>query len=248
MTPATCQEIIEALQTAGTVEEIHEICSRICTQYGFEHFAYVARIPVSLAKPYMCYVSGFPGEWRDRYLGLGYMQIDPVVNHCLKHVTPLPWDTVKPPEKGDKPVWQFMGEAREFGLKSGVSLPMHGGCGETALFSLTSNESPEKSQNRIRAALPYVYLISAYLHEAMRRVLSSELIDLNRAELTEREKECLLWAAEGKTSWETAQILHITERTVIFHLQNAAKKLNVVNRQHAIARAVVMGLITPQFG
>jgi hypothetical protein len=39
MTPATCQEIIEALETAGTVEEIHEICSRICTQYGFEHFA-----------------------------------------------------------------------------------------------------------------------------------------------------------------------------------------------------------------
>ena len=82
----------------------------------------------------------------------------------------------------------------------------------------------------------------------MRRVIVSEQIDLDKAELTEREKECLLWAAEGKTSWETAQILQISERTVIFHLQNAARKLKVVNRQHAIARAVVLGLITPQFG
>jgi len=245
---STCQEIIEALDKARSIEEIHEICSRICSHYGFEHFAYVARIPVSLAKPHMCYVSGFPEEWRDRYLGLGYLQIDPVVNHCLKHVTPLVWDTLKPPEKEDKPVRKFMGEAGEFGLKSGISLPMHGGLGETALFSLTSNERPEQAQSRIRAALPYVYLISAYLHEAMRRVIVSEQIDLDKAELTEREKECLLWAAEGKTSWETAQILQISERTVIFHLQNAARKLKVVNRQHAIARAVVLGLITPQFG
>jgi len=248
MTPLACQEIIEALERAESVDEIHRICSTLCKLFGFDHFAYVARIPVSLAKPYMCYVSGFPEEWRDRYLGLGYLQIDPVVNHCLKHVTPLPWDSLRPPEKGDKPVRQFMGEAGEFGLKSGVSLPMHGGIGETALLSLTSNESPEKSQSRIREALPFLFLISAYVHEAMRRVIANEQLDLSKADLTDREKECLLWAAEGKTSWETAQILNISERTVIFHLQNAAKKLNVVNRQHAIARAVVMGLISPQFG
>lgn len=248
MTPTTCHEIIEALEKACSVEEIHAICSTLCTQYGFEHFAYVAKMPVSLAKPCMCYISGYPEEWRDRYLGLDYIQIDPVVSHCLKHVTPLAWDTVKPPDKKEKRIWQFMGEAREFGLASGVSLPMHGNFGESALLSLTSRENPEQARGRIRAALPYVYLISAYLHEAMRRVTISEELDLNRAELTDREKECLLWAAEGKTSWETAQILRISERTVIFHLQNAARKLNVVNRQHAVARAVAMGLIKPQLG
>jgi len=248
MPAATCHQFIEALERAGTVEEIHAVCSQICCHYGFEHFAYIARIPVSLAKPYICYVSGFPEEWRDRYLGLGYMQIDPVVDHCLKHVTPLPWDTVKPPEKKDRKVRQFLGEAREFGLKSGLSLPVHGSGGETALLSLTANESPEKAQGRTREVLPYVFLLSAYLHEAMRRVMVSEELDLNKAELTGREKECLLWAAEGKTAWETAQILKISERTVIFHLQNAARKLKVVNRQQAVARAVSLGLLRPQFG
>jgi DNA-binding CsgD family transcriptional regulator len=78
--------------------------------------------------------------------------------------------------------------------------------------------------------------------------MTPEIFELNKTDLTDREKECLLWAAEGKTSWETAQILHISERTVIFHLQNATRKLNAANRQNAIARAVVMGLITPQLG
>jgi LuxR family transcriptional activator of bioluminescence operon len=65
-------------------------------------------------------------------------------------------------------------------------------------------------------------------------------------ELTPRERECLLWAAEGKTSWETAQILGISERTVIFHLRNVTEKLNVSSRQQAIARAISQGLIAPQ--
>ncbi len=64
-------------------------------------------------------------------------------------------------------------------------------------------------------------------------------------ELTEREKECLLWASEGKTGGEIADILNISERTVTFHLQNAGQKMGTCNRQHAISRALTLGLIAP---
>ena len=55
-----------------------------------------------------------------------------------------------------------------------------------------------------------------------------------------------MWSAEGKTAWEISQILHISERTVVFHLQNASEKLGVVNRQQAVAHAISLGLVTPQ--
>ena len=85
------------------------------------------------------------------------------------------------------------------------------------------------------------------LHEAVQRiVLSNGPLPLKRINLTEREQECLLWAAEGKTGWEIANIVSISERTVTFHLQNAAQKLGVVNRQQAISRALSMGLIEPR--
>lgn len=51
--------------------------------------------------------------------------------------------------------------------------------------------------------------------------------------LTRREKECLGLAAHGMTALEIAQLLKISERTCIFHLQNARHKLGVHDLQAA---------------
>lgn len=61
--------------------------------------------------------------------------------------------------------------------------------------------------------------------------------------LSAREVDCLHWAAIGKTSWETAMILGVSERTVNFHLSNACEKLNVQNRRAAVAAALRKGLL-----
>lgn len=63
--------------------------------------------------------------------------------------------------------------------------------------------------------------------------------------LSIREQECLVWAARGKTSWETGVILGISERTVNFHLQNACRKLRVNGRRAAILQAMHERLIHP---
>ena len=64
-----------------------------------------------------------------------------------------------------------------------------------------------------------------------------------RIELSTREAECLIWAAQGKTAWEIAAILSISERTVRFHITNAGKKLDAVNTTHSVARAIANGII-----
>jgi DNA-binding CsgD family transcriptional regulator len=61
--------------------------------------------------------------------------------------------------------------------------------------------------------------------------------------LTSREREVLTWASRGKTSAEIALILDLRERTVNFHFDQAMKRLNVVNRTHAVARALSLRLI-----
>ena len=66
------------------------------------------------------------------------------------------------------------------------------------------------------------------------------------ADLTERELECVFWACEGKTAWEMAQIVGVAERTINFHLTSVIKKLGASNRQHAVAKAVMYGLVKPR--
>ena len=63
--------------------------------------------------------------------------------------------------------------------------------------------------------------------------------------LSERERQCLFWVSEGKTSWEAAKILGITERTVNFHLNSAIRKTGCKNRYQAIARNVAAGQLRP---
>lgn len=62
--------------------------------------------------------------------------------------------------------------------------------------------------------------------------------------LTEREHDCLYWAAQGKTSWEIGCILGISERTVNFHIANTCDKLDVRTRQAAITAAMSQALLS----
>jgi LuxR family quorum-sensing system transcriptional regulator SinR len=61
--------------------------------------------------------------------------------------------------------------------------------------------------------------------------------------LTRRERETLAWIAAGKSYWETAVILGISERTIRHFMANAREKLDVVNNAQAVAEAVWRGLI-----
>jgi LuxR family quorum-sensing system transcriptional regulator CciR len=66
--------------------------------------------------------------------------------------------------------------------------------------------------------------------------------------LSDREKECLGWAAAGKSSWDIAVILSISENTVNFHVKNAMKKLGATRRTLAVVKAINLGLIDPSLG
>lgn len=61
--------------------------------------------------------------------------------------------------------------------------------------------------------------------------------------LTLRERECLKWAAMGKSEWEVSRILGISEHTAERHLLKALRKLGAVNRVQAVAEAIRHGLI-----
>jgi DNA-binding CsgD family transcriptional regulator len=248
MTHQLCHDLIELLSKAKTVEDIHSVCETFSAQFGFDHFIYGSQLPTSFVNPYYLIISGYPVEWRARYTAENYQQIDPTVTHCFSQITPIAWEQIKSQEKRDRVIRRFMGEAREFRLRSGISFPIHASSGEMAMLSLASERNYAKARADILQVMPYAHYFTSYAHEAARKVCEQQVLSLKRAQLTEKERQCLLWAAEGKTSWEISVILRLSERTVRFHIHNASEKLNVVSRQHAVARAVSLGLINPHLG
>lgn len=84
-------------------------------------------------------------------------------------------------------------------------------------------------------------LVSQLAHQKLRMV-SAQPTTVD-SPLTERERECLVWTSTGKTSVEIARILGLSEHTVNHYLNNAARKLNAVNRTQAVAFAIRQGFI-----
>ncbi len=236
-------ERFEQLLHCATVEELHAATGRAVQDLGYEHFLYAVQVNTSLTRPYQFIFSGFPKDWRAHYNERGYQGIDPTIRHCMQRVVPMVWDDR---HFAGREAARMRGEAREFGLVNGASLAVHGSRGELAMLSLTNSPRSAAARQAVTRSLGEAQLLACYLHEAVQEiVLSKEVLPLKRAKLTERERECLLWASEGKTSWETATILNVSERTVVFHVQNAARKMGATNRRQAVARALTMGLIQP---
>lgn len=61
--------------------------------------------------------------------------------------------------------------------------------------------------------------------------------------LTAREREVLIWTAQGTTSEDISLLLAVSPRTVEHHIISVMRKLNVVNRQQAVSEALKRGEI-----
>lgn len=140
------------------------------------------------------------------------------------------------------------------GLEKGYACACHSQPPEsfTTLLSLSSKDENIEPRN-----YDILAFIMPHLHEAVRRLYRSnasseqygesnnakQVAQKSTQSLTNRELEILKWAVIGKTSWEIGRILSISERTVKFHFKNTYKKLDVINRSQAVAKAVSHGLV-----
>jgi DNA-binding CsgD family transcriptional regulator len=233
---------LQALASAQSTEDITTVCRELARQLGFDHFVYALRVPVQFSDSRLVLVDGYPPSWVAHYFEQGHYRHDPVMAWCAHRIVPAVWSDL--PLEAHTAPRRMMDEAADFGLKHGVTMPVHTPHGELGVLSFSMNRAGPGSDAAARQALPFVQLLAGHVHEALRRVSGLDE-EGSRPQLTERERECLRWAADGKSSWEIGQLLKVSERTANFHLNNAMAKLDVCTRQHAVARAALQGLIQP---
>lgn len=132
----------------------------------------------------------------------------------------------------------------ELGLANGLIFPLVSHRGLYYSLAVFTAERDREALAILNRARHEAHVLSTYFHHRVREILGRR-DPATRNLLTPRERECLLWAACGKTAWETSRILKITERTVKFHLANASRRLDTSNTTHAVARAMLRGEFLP---
>lgn len=226
------------LKNVDNLPDLYESLEYIAFCSYIDNFFFIANYPTMPGATTIA-ISNLSDQWCSRYEQLDYAQIDPAALHCRTRVTPTLWWTESYSELAsrDQQTAAFVEEARGFGLRSGVSFPIHGSGGAWGMLSLSCEQELASTRPRLERSMPYNQLLSGYVFEAATRAVVPKR-PTDGQELTAREMECIAWCAEGKTSWEISKILGISERTVFFHMQNASRKLGASNRIQAVTLAM----------
>jgi len=186
------------------------------------------------------HLSNYPGNWIEHYADERYQFVDPVLHQTIRSPVPFDWQTPWFMRKRDE-LRGFFDEAGDVGIKSGLTIPFHKGDRPAAALSIASEETPAEANKILEEYGDTLHLLGMYFYIHVERVLRTAKGTF--VYLTPRESECLKWQAAGKTMWEIAKILSISERTVQFHIDNARAKLGANTIPHAVALAVKNSLI-----
>ena len=216
---------------------------KLASDLGFEQtlLAIVPQPGVKLEEAYLR--SNYAPSWRDTYDRQNMAYADPTVAHCIAHTIPLIWspDIFRTPLQR-----QMYEEAASYGLRAGITLPIHGPAQELGILCLVSDRLPGRQfHDDARQALPKLALMRDIVFEsAIGFARPPEPPQPNdEPRLTRRELECLQWIAEGKTSQEIARLLSCSAGTVDFHVTNLRKKLDARSRREAVLKGIRMGLV-----
>jgi len=145
-------------------------------------------------------------------------------------------DILKEPEPRENFIsfWESCFSAGECSCRNSVPV-------EESTFCVFRKEAEcyRRASGILNAAFPH--LCAVFLRIYM--LQTSKEGEPKKSIFSPREKDVLRLLKTGKSSWEIANLLGISERTVKFHVSNILFKLNAVSRTHAVAIAMEHGLI-----
>ncbi|MDP3906742.1 LuxR family transcriptional regulator [Novosphingobium sp.] len=232
------EEFASNLVKVETEAALGEALGQVSRRLEFDHFALTLQARTSTDGPPDLLLHDYPDEWARVYINFELAGRDPVQRACDKSLTGFEWDHIErliPLTRGDR---QMLAVGRECGIGDGYTIPRHlpGEARGTCSFAV-----------RPGANLPRPLLMATEIIGALGLACAHRVSGLvrkpSRPALSDRQRECLLWAARGKTAAETAIILGISIETVIQHLKLARERYDVHCRQSLILNALFDGLI-----
>ena len=218
--------------------DLNHSLARACRRLGFDHFALSLELRSGAEPSPGLLLHDYPDEWAKVYVGFELAGQDPVRRACDRSFIGFAWGTIGrliPLTRGDR---QMLAIGRECGIGDGYTVPRH--LPGLARGSCTFAVCPDRPLPKAR--LTHAELVGT-LALSCALTLSPARREAALPVLSDRQRECLLWVARGKTAAETGMILGIGTETVIQHLKMARERYQVHCKQSLIVAALFDGLI-----
>ena len=206
---------------------------------GFEHFL-ITGLPLQMQElAPLVMLNAWPAEWYGRYTDRNYFAVDGVAQWSLQTSRPYLWRDVPAPLAETKGAREVNGEAKEHGFVDGYVVPMYSARHWQTAVAFAASEVSEASDRELSA----LQIMGIFATDAVRQLL--EPTRSRKPVLSPRERECLSWAAVGKTSWDISMILGIGHQTVRGYFTSIRAKLDVTTMAHAVSEGIRRREINP---
>jgi DNA-binding CsgD family transcriptional regulator len=253
---------VEASGRAANTDEVFCLLRRAASPLGFGMVALIGLTiearelitPGSDISPFLA--SNYPKSYLHSYVQLRHYEIDPVLLLARESLTPLIWGDVmdRIMLSDEQKILEI--QRRDAGLYGEVTCPVHGPHGQTFAVRFAHNHSGEHDRahlSRLQTLAIHFYYAFSRVHQACVQSTNTTVGLADRHPvplvpprfLTQRERECLLWTARGKSASSISGILGLSENTINFYVKNAMRKFGTTNRVVAVVLAVRAGLIQP---
>lgn len=224
---------LTALQGDETI--LKDALAGLAEQIGFGGYAYL-----SIQPGHVLAVSNYHPEWQSAYFERGYSALDPVVRRAKSTKRAFTWTGHDERSRLSKAERSFYAHAADFGICSGVTIPIKTANGAMSMFTLAS----EKPTVDMDGEMDVVAAAAAVgqLHARISFLQTTPSAE-EPASLDPKEATYLRWIAVGKTMEEVAEIEGVKYNSVRVKLVEAKKRFDVHTMTHLTAIAIRRQLI-----
>jgi LuxR family quorum-sensing system transcriptional regulator SolR len=225
------------LMRAESEKEVFSIVIEVSNEVGFPYCSYCIEMPVPFPRRSIIRYDNFPclGELKQRRPH-GRPEVGAAIHQSAKKESFR--RSVYANEK------MVISEAiHPAGIRIDWTRRIYSSNGTSGVLSLVSDTRRRAAAVSARKHMTLDRLLLS-AHTKFAGLLLGKLMPESRAKLSARELEVIGWVCEGKTSVEIAIILGLATPTVNFHIKNIVEKMYCVNRTHATAKVVALGLLT----
>lgn len=229
---------VNDIRELASEAELAEALGEIALDLGFRYFALTHHVDVRKSSAAIR-LHNYPAGWAEWFDEQQLGATDPVHRASNRTSVGFAWSRIGemiPLTPRDQTVLKL---ARDAGIGDGFTVPAHvpGEAHGSCSFAAASGVALREEQ------LPLAQLAGAFAFEAARRMRRLREPQPPLPRLTDRQRECLTWAARGKSDWEISRILGVSHETVIRHLKQARERYGVGKRTLLAIHALFDGSI-----
>jgi DNA-binding CsgD family transcriptional regulator len=229
-------EAIADLQQVDSLGELDRVVRPVFENIGCTYFATAQFFRPDRSPCTEVLFGSFHAGWAERYVRHNYSGRSGIAGEMLVSAAPYSWNDVLGRRDLSAEARRIWNEARDYRLSDGLFAPMRGPDGSYAAVAL-SGEHIDTGDRFLRVVAQV--LCGFYGGEGRRIATKTNA----RAVLTPRQRECLAWVRQGKSSNDIADLLTLSTPTVDAHIADACRRLGVRTRVQAVVEAVGLGLL-----